>query len=694
MKKASVWAILLALPSAVCAQNLLLDPTFSEPDAITCSQIDGWNSPVWQAWASTGGNKWRRNAETHVPTCPRDPAGDNDSMRGSISWGEPSQHRIYQTVSVTPCQTYNLTGWWAGGNDTGAAVTFKVELREGAGYLGRLLGSYGGSIPASQFIDWTAFSLSGTPSTDTLTVVVYGSATSWGAKTIHVDDFEFAVGPNPPDPTIDEPVWPGTNPTPDHASRDTTINAQITGTNFESGRMTVRLRNETATITATNVVVSDATTMTCDFNLAGATLGYWDLVVQKNLCPPEAVLLNAFHVVELDSDSDSVPDESDNCPNTPNLDQTDSDGDGLGDACDNCPNVPNPDQIDSDEDGLGSVCDNCMNLYNPLQLDADTDAIGDSCDNCPLDANADQSDTDSDALGDVCDPCPNDALNDIDGDEVCGDVDNCPDIANADQANGDGDTLGDVCDPCPNDGLNDIDSDGVCGDADNCADIANSDQTDSDADGFGDACDNCPNTPNSDQADSDTDGFGDLCDNCPNTPNPDQIDLDDDGFGDLCDNCPAHYNASQTDSDQDGIGNSCDNCMFDANGDQADTDTDGWGDACDNCPSDYNLFQWDADGDGAGDACDNCLGTVPGSPVDAFGCPPIIPGDFDRDGDVDATDANWFQACSTGPGIAQIDESCVAAKLDGDDDVDQTDFGLFQRCLSGESIPADPNCAN
>ena len=35
-----------------------------------------------------------------------------------------------------------------------------------------------------------------------------------------------------------------------------------------------------------------------------------------------------------DVDGDGVPDEQDNCPTTPNTDQTDTDGDGAGDACD------------------------------------------------------------------------------------------------------------------------------------------------------------------------------------------------------------------------------------------------------------------------------------------------------------------------------------------------------------------------
>jgi hypothetical protein len=39
----------------------------------------------------------------------------------------------------------------------------------------------------------------------------------------------------------------------------------------------------------------------------------------------------------VDSDSDGVPDDMDNCPNKPNQDQADSDGDGIGDVCDGPP---------------------------------------------------------------------------------------------------------------------------------------------------------------------------------------------------------------------------------------------------------------------------------------------------------------------------------------------------------------------
>ena len=94
-----------------------------------------------------------------------------------------------------------------------------------------------------------------------------------------------------------------------------------------------------------------------------------------------------------DSDGDTVPDASDNCPVVANPGQTDTDVDGLGDACDNCPLVYNPDQTDSDGDGIGDAC-------NP---DFDGDGIEDAADNCPLIPNPDQTDTDGDGIGDACD---------------------------------------------------------------------------------------------------------------------------------------------------------------------------------------------------------------------------------------------------------------------------------------------------
>ncbi len=102
----------------------------------------------------------------------------------------------------------------------------------------------------------------------------------------------------------------------------------------------------------------------------------------------------------------------------------------------------------------------------------------------------------------------------------------------------------------------------------------------------------------------------------------------------------------------------------------------------------------DTDGDGVLDASDLCPNTIPDVTVDANGCPPVVPGDFDRDGDVDGGDLDVFELCASGPGIPHDDSpACQNADLDPDNDVDQADFSIFQRCLSGSNSPGDPNCA-
>jgi hypothetical protein len=95
-----------------------------------------------------------------------------------------------------------------------------------------------------------------------------------------------------------------------------------------------------------------------------------------------------------DTDGDGINDNDDNCPTTPNSDQTDSpdndrignvcdpddDNDGVNDNDDNCPTTPNSDQLDSDKDGVGDACDNCLTTPNTDQVDSDRDGVGDACD--------------------------------------------------------------------------------------------------------------------------------------------------------------------------------------------------------------------------------------------------------------------------------------------------------------------------
>ncbi|MCO6490102.1 MAG: thrombospondin type 3 repeat-containing protein [Phaeodactylibacter sp.] len=79
----------------------------------------------------------------------------------------------------------------------------------------------------------------------------------------------------------------------------------------------------------------------------------------------------------LDIDDDGICDATDNCPTTPNADQTDTDDDGQGDVCDACPNDP---YDDADNDGICGDTDNCPLTPNPTQSDLDLDGQGDACD--------------------------------------------------------------------------------------------------------------------------------------------------------------------------------------------------------------------------------------------------------------------------------------------------------------------------
>jgi hypothetical protein len=53
----------------------------------------------------------------------------------------------------------------------------------------------------------------------------------------------------------------------------------------------------------------------------------------------------------------------------------------------------------------------------------------------------------------------------------------------------------------------------------------------------------------------------------------------------------------------------------------------------------------DSDDDGVIDDCDDCPATIPSATVDEYGCPPVVLGDSDRDGDNDLRDAAKFQHC-------------------------------------------------
>jgi hypothetical protein len=155
-----------------------------------------------------------------------------------------------------------------------------------------------------------------------------------------------------------------------------------------------------------------------------------------------------------DTDGDTIPDSTDNCPNHSNIDQANFDapyGDTQGDACDtdddndgladgsepatcSAPPPDHPGRLDPD-------CDDDLRSDGPADPDSGNPIVA-GPDNCISVANPTQTNTDGDTFGDACDTDDdNDGINDT--------TDNCPTVANANQANYDGgwgDTLGDLCD--------------------------------------------------------------------------------------------------------------------------------------------------------------------------------------------------------------------------------------------------------
>ena len=81
-----------------------------------------------------------------------------------------------------------------------------------------------------------------------------------------------------------------------------------------------------------------------------------------------------------DTDGDTIPEATDNCPTNPNPAQIDSDGDGIGDACHNCQlDIGNMCDLDIDGDGVNNGVDNCPEVFNPNQLDTDGNGQGNAC---------------------------------------------------------------------------------------------------------------------------------------------------------------------------------------------------------------------------------------------------------------------------------------------------------------------------
>jgi hypothetical protein len=349
-----------------------------------------------------------------------------------------------------------------------------------------------------------------------------------------------------------------------------------------------------------------------------------------------------------DRDGDGVCDVEDNCPDTPNAEQTDTDGDGFGDACDNCPDVSNRDQTDSNGDGIGDVCApdrpvadsfldwsftgtqgerSWFNGYYNLTQDPDgtyeaddfiefTNSAGPGGGPVSPDGNH-WTGVQWDLLAAASGPWtelgretthPN-GTNSAPGEEHWtirrwvsdrnGEFGIFWHIRKTNTGGGNGvsgylfinDTLVDTAAIAGNNGTGIIRSVVRTLAAGDTVDLALG-PAGPDG-GRGDGADGSASRLwiSTEIPDRDGDGVHDGIDNCPDIANADQTDTDGDGIGDACDNCPLVANADQSDRDRDGNGDACDPALADSFDDwsfEGEQGTGGWSNGY------YNLTQ-DAD---------------------------------------------------------------------------------------------------
>jgi hypothetical protein len=128
--------------------------------------------------------------------------------------------------------------------------------------------------------------------------------------------------------------------------------------------------------------------------------------IAKNVIHQDAMdTLTAWINSMVDTDTDTVADLVDNCPDDPNVLQDDADSDGAGDACDVCPGTIADVAVDAtgcplpvlgDMDGDGDVDDDDLVAFELCATGPEAGPVSPGCE--PADADGD-ADADHDDFG-------------------------------------------------------------------------------------------------------------------------------------------------------------------------------------------------------------------------------------------------------------------------------------------------------
>ncbi len=323
--------LFVTMPVALIAsislgQELLTNPSFTNPPvAASCAEdwqdIEGWSMTPQ---ASPNGSGERRNGDYKQPTCPRAGDGTHASLQG---WGVESK-RAYQTVTgLTAAQTYQFSGVWWFGHDLfwpWGKLIVTAELRDGPDPdTSPLIQKVERQFSANGTTGaWLPFAVCGAPTGSTLTVVFRGNNQDAQGYALHVDDCHLVAVPScPTEPNAID----GINPS--FAPRGALINdAIIVGSGFRKPDLTANVTAVTLSragqpdIVATDLKMPSANTLTCDFNLAGAANGRWNVVVTfASGTPLQDTLPGGFLIVlpSVSNGSFELPTAAGGCPVTP-----------------------------------------------------------------------------------------------------------------------------------------------------------------------------------------------------------------------------------------------------------------------------------------------------------------------------------------------------------------------------------------